>query len=29
MPLPDPMREVLAVCRPGFTAPTWRKLMTL
>ena len=29
MPLPDPMREVLAVFRPLFTAPTWRKLMTL
>jgi hypothetical protein len=29
MPLPDPIREVLAVFRPWFTAPTWRKLMTL
>jgi DDE superfamily endonuclease len=29
MPLPDPIREVLAVFRPLFTAPTWRKLMTL
>src|SRR5215467_1464283 len=29
MPLPDPMIEVLAVFRPQFTAPTWRKLMTL
>jgi len=29
MPLPNPMREVLAVFRPLFTAPTWRKLMTL
>src|SRR5947209_20420665 len=29
MPLPDPMREVLTVFRPLFTAPTWRKLMTL
>lgn len=27
MPLPDPIREVLAVFRPLFTAPTWRKLM--
>jgi hypothetical protein len=29
MPLPDPIREVLMVFRPLFTAPTWRKLMTL
>ena len=29
MPLPDPIIEVLAVFRPLFTAPTWRKLMTL
>src|SRR5947209_647712 len=29
MPLPDSMREVLTVFRPLFTAPTWRKLMTL
>jgi hypothetical protein len=29
MPLPDPTREVLTVFRPLFTAPTWRKLMTL
>src|SRR5215469_10710494 len=29
MPLPAPIREVLAVFRPLFTAPTWRKLMTL
>ena len=29
MPLPDPIREVLTVFRPLFTAPTWRKLMTL
>jgi DDE superfamily endonuclease len=29
MPLPDPIREVLAVFRPLFTAQTWRKLMTL
>jgi DDE superfamily endonuclease len=29
MPLPDPMREVLMTFRPLFTAPTWRKLMTL
>ena len=29
MPLPDPMREVLMVFRPFFTAPTWRKLMML
>ena len=29
MPLPDPILEVLAVFRPLFTAPTWRKLMTL
>src|SRR5262249_11770679 len=29
MPLPDPMREVLAVFRPLVTAPTWRKLMIL
>lgn len=29
MPLPDPIREVFAVFRPLFTAPTWRKLMTL
>jgi hypothetical protein len=28
MPIPDPIREVLAVFRPLFTAPTWRKLMT-
>src|SRR5205814_876245 len=26
---PDPIREVLAIFRPQFTAPTWRKLMTL
>ncbi|HEY7419449.1 MAG TPA: transposase, partial [Ktedonobacteraceae bacterium] len=29
MPLPDPIIEVLAVFRPLFTGPTWRKLMTL
>jgi hypothetical protein len=29
MPLPDPIREVLMVLRPLFTAPTWRKLMTM
>lgn len=29
MPLPDSIIEVLAVFRPFFTAPTWRKLMTL
>jgi hypothetical protein len=29
MPLPDPIIEVLAVFQPLFTAPTWRKLMTL
>ena len=29
MPFPDPIREVLTVFRPWFTAPTWRKLMTL
>src|SRR5215813_9074195 len=29
MPLPDPIREVVAVFRPLLTAPTWRKLMTL
>ena len=29
MPLPDSIREVLTVFRPLFTAPTWRKLMTL
>src|SRR5256884_4405476 len=29
MPLPDPIREVLTVFRPLFTAPTWRKLMPL
>ena len=29
MPLPDPIREVLTVFRPLFTAPAWRKLMTL
>lgn len=29
MPLPDPIREVLMTFRPLFTAPTWRKLMTL
>jgi hypothetical protein len=29
MPLPDPIIEVLAVFRPLFTAPTWRKRMTL
>ena len=29
MPLPDPIIEVLAVFRPLFTAPTWRKLMML
>ena len=29
MPFPDPIIEVLTVFRPLFTAPTWRKLMTL
>ena len=29
MPLPDPIIEVLMAFRPLFTAPTWRKLMTL
>ena len=29
MPLPDAIIEVLIVFRPLFTAPTWRKLMTL
>jgi hypothetical protein len=29
MPFPDPIIKVLAVFRPLFTAPTWRKLMTL
>jgi DDE superfamily endonuclease len=29
MPHSDPIIEVLAVFRPLFTAPTWRKLMTL
>lgn len=29
MPLPDSIIKVLAVFRPLFTAPTWRKLMTL
>lgn len=29
MPLPDPILEVLTIFRPLFTAPTWRKLMTL
>jgi DDE superfamily endonuclease len=29
MPLPDSIIEVLTVFRPLFTAPTWRKLMTL
>jgi DDE superfamily endonuclease len=29
MPFLDPIREVLTVFRPLFTAPTWRKLMTL
>src|ERR1700757_858677 len=29
MPLSDPMREVLTAFQPLFTAPTWRKLMTL
>ena len=29
MPLPTPIIEVLTVFRPLFTAPTWRKLMTL
>ncbi len=29
MPIPSPIIEVLAVFRPLFTAPTWRKLMTL
>ena len=29
MPLPDSILEVLTVFRPLFTAPTWRKLMTL
>ncbi len=29
MPLPEPMRAVLASFRPLFTAPTWRKMMTL
>lgn len=29
MPLPDAIIEVLMTFRPLFTAPTWRKLMTL
>ena len=29
MPHSDPIIEALAVFRPLFTAPTWRKLMTL
>ena len=29
MPLPDPMREVLATFRPLFTTPTWSKLLPL
>src|SRR5258706_9300236 len=29
MPLPDPIIEVLMTFRPLFTAPAWRKLMTL
>src|SRR5260370_5964933 len=29
MPIPDPIIEVLMTFRPLFTAPTWRKLMTL
>src|SRR6202162_1239714 len=29
MPFPDPILGVLTVFRPLFTAPTWRKLMTL
>lgn len=29
MPLPDPIIEVLMAFRPLFTAPTWRKMMTL
>src|SRR5215469_7936489 len=29
MPLPSPIIEVLTTFRPLFTAPTWRKLMTL
>src|SRR5215471_862910 len=29
MPFPDPIIEVLTAFRPLFTAPTWRKLMTL
>ena len=29
MPLPDPIIEVLTTFRPLFTAPSWRKLMTL
>src|SRR5438876_650171 len=29
MPLPDAILEVLTTFRPLFTAPTWRKLMTL
>jgi hypothetical protein len=29
MPLPDSIIEVLTAFRPLFTAPTWRKLMTL
>jgi len=29
MPLPDPIIEVLAVFRPLFTEPTWRKMMIL
>lgn len=29
MPLPDAIIEVLTTFRPLFTAPTWRKLMTL
>jgi len=29
MPLSDPIIEVLTVFQPLFSAPTWRKLMTL
>src|ERR1700740_3060470 len=29
MPLPDPIIEILTAFRPLFTAPTWRKRMTL
>src|SRR5947209_6943275 len=29
MPLPDPIIDILTAFRPLFTAPTWRKLMTL